>query len=255
MSYQKTPLDYELRTDFSCYEEVWKQLGLGTELYESQDPITVKYGSKVIWWWRTERQHQQIKEETQKLVEIFGETTKKPEEFTRDKMSPERLVKAFITHVLKLPMNRQTKRYGDRYYYLVKSRPNLLEMDELAQVQKSDRVYRFNYELLGDAVQWHYLYLAPDPMNYVVELDIKSAYFTAFLSQPTMLLNDPGVPRKLCFIGDGGAMNKLREINPELPNWFRFRMLEIIGSHELEYYQFNAETGLKEKKVFSFWGD
>ncbi|MEH2321890.1 hypothetical protein [Nostoc sp.] len=38
---------------------------------------------------------------------------------------------------------------------------------------------------------------------------------------------------------------------PELPNWFRFRMLEIIGSQELEYYQFNAETGLKEKKIFS----
>jgi hypothetical protein len=237
---------YELRTDFWCYEKVWRELGTGAELYDSQDTITITHRSKVIWWWRPERQHQQIKDETLKLAELFGGISQKPEEFTPDKMSPERLVKAFIRHVLKLPMNKQTKRYGDRYSYLVKTRPQLLDMDELSQVQRSDQVYGFNYELLGDASHWHYLYLAPQPIGYAIELDIKGASFTAFLKQPTMLLNDPGIGRQPYFIGDGGAMGRLREISPQLPKWFRDRMLEIIGSHELKPYQINIYTGLGE---------
>ncbi|MHC5727149.1 MAG: hypothetical protein ACYT04_49260 [Nostoc sp.] len=218
-------------------------------MYDSQDTITVKHGSRVIWWWKPDRQHQQIRLETEALAELFGANSQNPEEFTTDKMSPERLVKAFIRHVLKLPMTKQTKRYGNRYYYLDRTRPQLLEMDELAQVQRLDQEHGFNYELLGNASHWHYLYLAPQPQGYAIELDIESAHFTAFLNQKTMLLSDPGEYGKPYFVGDGRAMERLREINPQLPKWFRFRMLEIIGSHKLEYCQFNPATGSSETIV------
>ena len=119
----------------------------------------------------------------------------------------------------------------------MKSRPQLLEMDELAQIERTDKHYGFNYELLGDASHWRYLYLAPQPQGHAIELDIESAHFTAFLRQPTMLLNDPTSGAKPYFINDQGAMQRLRDINPQLPKWFRFRMLEILGSHEIKYYQ------------------
>lgn len=242
-------LNYELRTNFWLHVKIFRELGPGARLYDSQNTITITHGSKVIWWWKPEERHQQIKQETQRLAELFGEISKKPEEFLPEKMSPERLVKAFLTYVLKLKLNKQTERYGDRYPYLVEFRPLLFEMDEFSQVPKSDQKYGFDYEILGDASHWHYLYLAPDPKGYAVELDIESAYFTAFLKQPTMLLNDPGVPGQPHFIGDGGAMGRLRDINPELPEWFRLRMLKILGSHELEFYEINPETGLGELTV------
>ncbi|MBN3893794.1 MAG: hypothetical protein HWQ41_00340, partial [Nostoc sp. NOS(2021)] len=240
---------YELRTDFWCHVKICRGLGTGAELYDSQDTITVKHGSKVIWWWKPEKRHQQIKQETEALAELFGAISQKPEEFTTDKMSPQKLVKTFIRHVLKLPMNKKTKSYGNRYYYLARTRPQLLEMDELAQVQKLDQEHGFNYELLGNASHWHYLYLAPQPQGYAIELDIESAHFTAFLNQQTMLLSDSGEYGKPYFLGDGDAMKRLREINPQLPKWFRFRMLEIIGSHKLEYCQFNPATGSSETIV------
>ncbi|MBG1268708.1 hypothetical protein [Nostoc sp. WHI] len=241
--------NYELRTDYWCHVRVCRELGIGAELYDSQDTITIKHGSQVIWWWKPDRQHQQIRLETEALAELFGAISQKPEEFTTDKMSPERLVKAFIRHVLKLPMNKQTRRYGNRYYYLVETRPQLLEMDELAQVQRLDQEHGFNYDLLGNASHWHYLYLAPQPQGYAIELDIESAHFTAFINQQTMLLSDPGEYGQPYFQGDGGAMKRLREISPQIPKWFRCRMLEIIGSHKLEYYQFNPATGSSETKV------
>ncbi|MDZ8104741.1 MAG: hypothetical protein RM338_03835 [Nostoc sp. DedQUE12a] len=249
MSEQKTSLSYELRTDFWRYKIVWRELGLGAELYESKNTVSVKHGNKVIWWWRPEKHHQQVKQESEKLAQLFARLTKKPEEFTPQEMSPERLVKAFVRHVLKLPINQQTKRYGDRFYYLVNSRPQLLDMDDLSQVQKSDELYGFNYELLGNSSHWHHLYLAPQPQGYAIELDIESAHFRALLKQPTLMLCDPGVKSgKPYFISDGGAMQKLRELNPQLPKWFRFRMLEIIGSHELRFYQINPATFSGEER-------
>lgn len=245
-------LNYELRTDFWLHIKILRELGPGAKMYDSHNTITITHGSKVIWWWKPEKRDQQIKQETQSLAELFGKISKKPEEFTREKMSPERLVKAFLTYVLKLKLNKQTEIYGDRYPYLVEFRPLLFDMEEFSQVPKSDQKYGFDYEILGDASHWHYLYLAPEPKDYAVELDIKSAYFTAFLKQPTMLLNDPGVESgEPYFMSDGGAMARLREINPELPEWFRLRMLRILGSHELEFYEMNYATGLAELTVQS----
>ncbi|MBG1268096.1 hypothetical protein [Nostoc sp. WHI] len=241
--------NYELREDFSCHAIVHRELGPGARFYDSPDTITVTNGNKVVWWWRPEKQHQQIKQETEKLSELFAQLTKKPEEFTPQKMSPERLVKAFVKHYLKLIIDEKTKWYGNRFYYLVKARPQLLDMDKLTEVQKLDQQHGFNYDLLGDTSHWHFLYLAAQPQGYAIELDIESAHFTAFLRQPTMFLHDPKTRAKPYFISDGGAMGRLRDITPQLPKWFRFRMLEIIGSHEIEYYQFDPVAGLSEKKV------
>lgn len=231
--------------------KILRELGSNAKMYDSHNTLSIMHGSKLIWWWRTEKHHQQIKQETLRLGELFAQISKKPEEFIPEKMSPGRLIRAFITHVLKLDLDKKTKRYGDRYYYLVKDRPLLFEMDEFEQVPKSDAKFGFDYELLLKASHWHYLYLAPDPQDFGIELDIKSAYFTAYLKQPTMLLDDPGVGRQPAFIADGGAMKRLRDINPELPKWFRLQMLGILGSHEQEYYQINPESGFAEKKLFS----
>lgn len=244
---------YELREDFWCYAKIHRELGPGARLYDSRDTITITSGNRVIWWWRPEKQYQQIKQETERLSELFAELTKKPEEFSSEKMSPERLVKAFVKHYLKLIIDEKTKWYGNRFYYLVKVRQQLLDMDELTEVQKLDQQYGFNYDLLGNNSHWHFLYLAGQPQGYAIELDIdiESAYFTAFLKQPKMLLKEPKTDAKPYFIDDGGAMDRLRKINQKLPRWFRFRILEILGSHEIEYYQHEAgiSTYYCEKKV------
>lgn len=248
MSEEKIPLSYELRTDFWRYKIVWRELGVGAELYESRNTVSVKHGNKVIWWWRPEKHHQQVKQETEKFAQLFAQLTKKPEEFTSEKMSPDGLIHAFITHYLKLPINEQTQTYGDRYYYLAETRPQLLKEHNLAQVQTSDQAYGFNYELLGNSSHWHYLYLAPQPQGYAIELDIQYAHFAALLKQPTLLLSDPGIGRQPDFIDDGGAMERLREINPELSKWFRFQMLEIITRYKLRFYVINPATGLAEEQ-------
>ena len=98
---------YELREDFWCHAKIHRELGPGARLYDSPNTITITSGNRVIWWWRPEKKHQQIKQETEKLSELFAELTKKPEEFSPNKMSPERLVKTFIKHYLNLTIDEK----------------------------------------------------------------------------------------------------------------------------------------------------
>ena len=244
-------MEYELRKDILRHVKVLREMGDGARLYDSHNTISIAKGQKVITWWKTDKDSQKVKQETLRLAEQFAEISRKPEEFIPEKMTPGRLIRAFLEHVIKLKLEGKAKIYGERYYYLVKERQELLREDDLDEVISRDEIYDFTALPLRDNVShWHYLYLNKNPSGYAIELDIKAAYFTSLLQEKTLIWYDPGKGGgKPHWLNDGGAMDRLREYAPLLPKWFRLQMLGIIGSHELKYETYNYGNGGKRTQA------
>ncbi len=153
-------MEYEVRTDILRHIKVLKELGDGARLYDSHNTISVVKGKKITTWWKPDKNTQEVKQETLKLAEQFAEISRKPEEFIPEKMTPGRLIRAFLEHVIKLRLEGKAKVYGERYYYLVKERQELLREDDLDEVISRDEIYGFTALPLRDNVShWHYLYL------------------------------------------------------------------------------------------------
>lgn len=81
-------------------------------------------------------------------------------------------------------------------------------------------------ELAKDGGHWHYQFVNPGDNGYCVEFDLKSAYFTSYLQLDSCLLKDAND-----FLEDGGAMERLRELNKLFPKWMRLQFLGVLASH------------------------
>lgn len=238
-------MKYELREDYYSYIEMMRHLGAGAKRYDSHNTITIVHGNKVITWWKPGKEHNEVRKETYQLAEKFAQLSGNYEAFQPEKMTPGRLIRAFLKHIIKLEITGKSKIYGDRYYYLVKERQQLLSEQCISEVDMRDTSYGFTaLPLRENASHWHYLYLAEKPSGYAIELDIKAAYFTSLLQEKTLFWYDPGKGGGNCFwLPDGGAMLRLNEYVEEIPKWFRLQMLGIIGSHQREYGTLDLATG------------
>lgn len=78
---------------------------------------------------------------------------------------------------------------------------------------------------------WHYQYVKPGTYEYAMEVDLKSAYWAAFASQPTCLLN-----QHKAFIDDNGALESLNNIIKTLPKSFRLALLGTFSSWRQSYF-------------------
>src|SRR4028119_2352393 len=235
-------MNYELKNGYYSYFKSLKEMGDGAKLYDSHNTISIVKGDKVLTYWKEGKDNQKVKEETLKLAAQFAKESGKPEEFASERMTPGRLIRGFLKHIIKLKIEGKAKIYGDRYYYLAKQRQQLLQEDDIDEVFSLDEVYGFTSLPMRENVShWHYLYLAANPVGYAIELDLTAAYLTSLLQEKTLFWYDPGKGRGNCFwLPDGGAMVRLREWSSELPKWFRLQMLGIMGSHQRNYSVFQS---------------
>lgn len=78
---------------------------------------------------------------------------------------------------------------------------------------------------------WHYTFVEVGYHPYLIEFDLKSAYFTTLFQGATLLYHD-----FLGFIPDRGALLNLKAIEPILPKFLRLTILGIIASHKHQFY-------------------
>lgn len=90
-----------------------------------------------------------------------------------------------------------------------------------------DRIYR-NVAKSGE--HWHYNYVNPNKHFYGVEFDLKSAYFNSLFAGQSLLYS----PR-LKYLNDNGALERLKDLTPMFPKWFRLQLLGIMASWRYTY--------------------
>lgn len=83
---------------------------------------------------------------------------------------------------------------------------------------------------------WHYQFVEPGYHPYLIEFDIKSAYFSSLWHGKSLLLDE-----KKGWLDDGGALNNLKHLSELMPKWMRLMMLGIIAAHKMQYYVIDKE--------------
>ena len=78
---------------------------------------------------------------------------------------------------------------------------------------------------------WHYTHVETGYHPYLVEFDLKSAYFTSLFQGASLLYHD-----HRGFLDDGGALANLKAIEPIIPKFLRLVMLGILASHKHQFY-------------------
>lgn len=105
-------------------------------------------------------------------------------------------------------------------------------LKEIVGLDTSGTYWHKTYrDLAKDGSHWHYMHCDNKKTFWGVELDLKSAYFSSYLSFPSMLYS-PSVQ----YIDDGGAMDNLRELYQHFPKWYRLQVLGMMASWRTFYY-------------------
>lgn len=78
---------------------------------------------------------------------------------------------------------------------------------------------------------WHYQHVIPGYHHYLIEFDVKSAYFSSLFSGKSLLFDE-----KKGWLEDYGALNNLKSLSKIMPKWMRLIMLGVIASHKMQYY-------------------
>lgn len=78
---------------------------------------------------------------------------------------------------------------------------------------------------------WHYLHCVPGSYEYCIEIDLVSAYWTALMTQPSILLS-----KDANFLDDGGALSSLNSMVGLLPKAFRLALVGSIASWRQTYF-------------------
>jgi hypothetical protein len=87
------------------------------------------------------------------------------------------------------------------------------------------------FRLAKGGNHWHYLYAKPGLYDYAIEIDVKSAYWSSFMSGKSTLLRGDGT-----WIDDGGALADFGTLMDTLPKWLRVSMMGGFASWRKEYY-------------------
>jgi len=88
-----------------------------------------------------------------------------------------------------------------------------------------------------DGGHWHYLYVETGYHPFLIEFDLKSAYFSSLFSFPSLLYDE-----HKGFINDSGSMDVLKQITPYMPKWLRLVILGILASHKQQFYTLDKDS-------------
>lgn len=78
---------------------------------------------------------------------------------------------------------------------------------------------------------WHYTHVEEGYHPYLIEFDLKSAYFTSLFQGKSLLYHD-----YKGFIDDSGMLCNLKAIESILPKFMRLIILGVIASHKMQFY-------------------
>lgn len=129
-------------------------------------------------------------------------------------------------------------------------------VDEIIGVDYKNTYFCHKWRALAiNGSHWHYQYVRPGSYDYAMEIDLKSAYWAAFTSQPSCLLN-----QHKQFIDDSKALESLDTIVNTLPKSFRLALLGTFSSWRQGYFkrQVNAkgeqELKFKQRNSIKYGG-
>jgi len=78
---------------------------------------------------------------------------------------------------------------------------------------------------------WHYTYVETGYHPYLLEFDLKSAYFTSLFQGRSLLYHD-----YKGFVDDCGMLENLKAIETLLPKFMRLIILGVVASHKMQFY-------------------
>jgi hypothetical protein len=141
-----------------------------------------------------------------------------------ESLTPGRLADLFFAEIIGINPERD-KKLGKKsgYYgngYAARARKEESEfIKKLPFSIRSDENYRGIFEYY------------PHEPQHLIDRDLKSAFASALISAPTLFFYEHinGTPQ---WIDDEGAMIRLRQIMPELPKWFKHRLVSTLASHK-----------------------
>lgn len=202
---------------------------MGGDVQASKGKVcfTVKRGNrKLAVFWNRSEEGQKSRKETYELAQIFGFSLAIHPDIT-----PGTLAEKFWKEVIGIdPQKCDSKAPRSPYYY---------GKQILARAEKSSDEY------------WSYKYFQEHEPQYLVDRDIKSAFFTSLCRQPT-LYSFEHKNGNTTFEPDGGAIERLRQWSPYLPKWFKHRAFGMLASKKYGKKwgaAFNAAT-LAVQKVY-----
>lgn len=106
-----------------------------------------------------------------------------------------------------------------------------------------------------DGWHWHYEHWIEGRHGFCMEIDLRSAYWTAFANAPSCLLH--GLDS---WSVDNGALANLDAIMQMCPKWFRLQFLGTIASWKMQFYvkdkksENPREFVLKTRKQITYGG-
>lgn len=86
-------------------------------------------------------------------------------------------------------------------------------------------------QLARDGNHWHYQHVVTGYHPFLVEFDLKSAYFTSLFHGKSLLFHE-----RKGWMDDNGALDRLKSITPILPKWLRLTLLGVLASHKSQFY-------------------
>lgn len=120
--------------------------------------------------------------------------------FPPENMTAGRLAKAFLRDIAGLDVSQTS--YGDRAFKMAKR-----------------------------GSHWHYQHVETGYHRFLIEFDLKSAYFTSLFHGKSLLWDE-----SKGWLDDGGALEVLRLLSPRIPKWLRLVILGVIASHKQQFY-------------------
>ncbi len=201
-SVQRVIVDWGTETDA---QEFADKRGGDVQASKGKVCFTVKQGSKKLAvFWNPSEEGQKLRKETYELAQVFGFSLAIYEDIT-----PGTLAEKFWKEVIGIdPQKCDKKAQRSPYYY---------GKQILAKAEKSSDQY------------WSYKYFQEHEAQWLVDRDIKSAFFTSLCQQPTLYLFEHK-NGNTTFEPDGGGMERLRQWSAHLPKWFKHRAFGMLAS-------------------------
>lgn len=105
-------------------------------------------------------------------------------------------------------------------------------LSEVVGLEKQEHGWgKLYHKMAKDGGHWHYTHVETGYHPYLIEFDLKSAYFTSLFQGRSILYHD-----YKGFVEDDGMLDNLRAIETLLPKFMRLIILGILASHKMQFY-------------------
>lgn len=186
-------------------QEFASKMGGNVEASRSKVCFTVKQDDrKLAVFWNPSEEGKELRKKTYELAQVFGFSLAVHPDIT-----PGTLGEKFWKEIIGINPRKCGKEASRSPYYY--GRQILLKAQEA-----SDEY-------------WSYKYFQEHEPQWLVDRDIKSAFFTSLCELNTLYVFEHK-NGNTTFEPDGGGIDRLRQWSPHLPKWFKHRAFGMLAS-------------------------